>query len=95
MKRTIIRLLLNAAAFLGVNAGIAGFAAAKGAPTVLPWEIGVPLLIVLFQAAIILNARILPLETKKQKAVYWVISETLFALTAGIWGYIILTALLS
>lgn len=90
MKRLIVKLLLSAAAFAGVNAGICGYAAAKGAPTFLSWKIGIPLLIALLQVFIILNARICPLDHKKHKIIYWCISEILFALTAGIWGTIII-----
>lgn len=89
MKRLVIKLLLSALAFAGVNAGICGYAAAKGARVFLPWKIGIPLLIVLFQVFIILNACICPLETKKQKRIYLCISEGLFVLTAGVWGTII------
>ena len=95
MKRLIAGLLISAAACFVCNAGIGGFAAAAGAPTIIPWEIGVPLLIVLFQVVIIVTARMLPPETKKQRIVYWAVSEILFAATAGIWGFVILSTVLA
>lgn len=88
-QQLISKLLIAAAGCIGCNGGMCGYAAAGG-PTKVSWKIGMPLLMIMFQVIVILTGLILPLSDKKQRKIYWIVSELLFAVTFVFWGSILL-----
>ena len=93
-QQLISKLLIAAAGCIGCNGGMCGYAAACG-PTAISWKIGVPFLMIMFQLIVILNGLVLPMSNKKYRKTYWIVSELLFTVTFGLWGFIILLTALS
>lgn len=92
MKRLLIKLMLSAAVFFGVNACFCGYAAACGAPSVVPYQIGMPLLFLLMWAVMHVSARCFPQKTLRQTQIFRVVSGAMFWSTAAVWGTILLGA---
>ena len=93
-QQLLSKLALAAAACIGCNYGMCCYAAACG-PTAISWKIGVPFLMIMFQLIVILTGLVLPMSNKKYRKTYWIVSELLFTVTFGLWGFIILLTALS
>lgn len=87
MKKIIIKLFFSIVVFLAVNLWIIYKGVAKGAVDYfISPALEETILFILLQLFIIANYFIRPLTSKKQKIIYWFISETLVLITIFIWG---------
>lgn len=89
MGKVCIKLFFSFAAFIAVNFWLCSKAAAKGAEFFISPVVEETLLFILLQLFMVVNYRISPLETTKQKKVYWWISEILVFVTFFFWGIFI------
>lgn len=87
MKKTIIKLIISSIAFLVVNLWIIYKATAKGdVDYFISPAAEETILFIFLQLFNIFNYFIHPLTGKKQKIIYWCISEALVLITVFVWG---------
>lgn len=89
MKRLIYKMIFITAVFIGVNAAFCGYAAACGAPTIVPWKIGCPVLLVLLYPAGVLTEALFPERSLRPKKIFRTVSMIQFLLTLGLWSVVI------
>ena len=89
MKRLIYKMIFITAVFIGVNAAFCGYAAACGAPTIMPWKIGCPVLLVLLYPAGVLTEALFPERSLRPKKIFRTVSMIQFLLTLGLWSVVI------
>lgn len=90
MKKTITKLILSFSAFLATNLWIIGKGVTKGAAKYfISSTVEETILFILLQIFVIAIYFIHPLKTKKEKLIYWCISETLVIITVIFWGLIV------
>ena len=90
MKKLIIKLILSISAFLTVNMWIIGKGVTKGAAKYfISSTVEETILFIALQLIVIVIYFIHPLKTKKEKLIYWCISETLVIITVIFWGLIV------
>ena len=95
MKQLILKCLRAAAACAAVNWWFCGRAVVDNAKPLISWSFEVCLVFALMQAVIIAVGCVHPLEAKQHKIIYWYFAELLFALTAGIWGFVFISTALA
>lgn len=89
MKQLLWKLIFITAVFVGVNAAFCGYAAACGAPTIVPWKIGCPVLLVLLYPAGVLTEALFPERSLRPKKIFRTVSMIQFLLTLGLWSVVI------
>lgn len=90
MKKIITKLILSFSAFLATNMWIIGKGVTKGsAKYFISSTVEETILFIILQILVIVIYFIHPLKTKKEKLIYWCISETLVIITVLFWGVLI------
>ena len=85
MKRLTCKMIFITAVFIGVNSGFGGYAALCGAKPAIPWQIGMPILLILLLLAGDLSGVLFPQDTVRHQKIFRLCKTVLFWLTVVFW----------
>lgn len=85
MKRLTCKMIFITAVFIGVNCGLGGYAALCGAEPYVPWNIGLPGLLILLLLAGDLSGVLFPQDTVRHQKIFRLCKTVLFWLTVVFW----------
>lgn len=87
MKRTVFKIVFSIIAFMAVNLWLMYKAATKGDTSYfISWKVEETILFILLQIFMIVDYFIYPLKNRKQKIIFWCVSELLVLVTVYVWG---------
>ncbi|MBR3448214.1 MAG: hypothetical protein IKH27_10455 [Oscillospiraceae bacterium] len=95
MKRLVCKMIFITAVFIGVNCGLGGYAALCGAEPYVPWNIGLPVLLILLLLAGDLSDVLFPQDTVRHQKIFRLCKNVLFWLTAVFWLILLVPGALS